>query len=58
MNHQYPTNKKLDKISSWDITKKGVIGLLDLIEELWYYSNTGFILKGERKLRLELHTCG
>lgn len=29
-----------------------------MIEKLWCYANIGFILKGKRKLRLELHTQG
>ena len=58
MNHQYPTNKELKEISNWDIIKRGVTDLLDYIEELWWCDNTGFLLKGKRKLRLELHTWG
>lgn len=58
MKNQYPTNKELKEISNWDILEKGVIGLLNLIEELWWCNSTGFILKGKRKLKLELHTWG
>lgn len=58
MKNQYPTNKELKEISNWDFTNKSVTELLDLIKELWWCDSTGFILKGKRKLKLELHTHG
>ena len=61
----YPLNIELERIKGWDLQKDGVEGLLDLIEECWWYSEWGFIKKlGRSHLfkkkiwKVECHTVG
>ncbi|MBT9167222.1 MAG: hypothetical protein DDT19_00547 [Syntrophomonadaceae bacterium] len=62
MDRDYPTEKELRKIKSWEydfnLPDGGVSDLLDYLESLWWGSELGFKLKGKKVLRLELHTFG
>lgn len=51
----YPDEKELKIIRDWDLLKSGVDGLLDFIEQIWWWPDWGFIRKGKK---LELHTGG
>lgn len=57
MSNEYPREDELKRIESWPIPND-VRGLLDFIRHLWWQPEWGFILKGKRKLKLELHTGG
>jgi len=51
--------EQLNKIEKWPINSTDDIkNLIDYIRRLWWYSETGFVLKGKQVLRLELHTYG
>lgn len=50
----YPTEETLELIRKWDVLKD-TEGLLDLIQELWWYSDMGFKRDNDE---LELHTLG
>ena len=53
---KYPTKEDLKRIEEWDF--KDFSGLLDFIEECWWYSDWGFKKKGKKVIWLELHTGG
>lgn len=61
----YPTEKDLKTIKQWDLDKKNVSNLLDLLGKLWRWPDWGIVkryrycsLNRRRVLRLELHTGG
>ena len=57
----YPTNKELTIISRWDVLMGGpdnMLAFLEYLRSLWNFEDWGFILKGQKILRLTLHTGG
>ena len=57
--NKYLTEEELDKIKCWDVnTKERVFELLDYIEDLWQYSDSGFKRRGKNVIGLQLHTGG
>jgi len=54
-NEGYPTEKILQIIEKWDVTKQSINELIALIETIWKWPDWGFIRKGKK---LELHTGG
>ena len=59
MSGRYPSNLELDTIKKWDtISESGTLGLIDFIGGIWEYGDMGFVRKGKRVIKLELHTLG
>ena len=56
----YPTKLILKTIEKWEILKKGIIPLINLIEENWQFADVGYFKfeKNKNKFKLELHTGG
>ena len=54
----YPDEASLKEIKEWNITKEGVQGLLDLVEENTHFGDWSFCIKGKHVLWLEYHTGG
>lgn len=54
----YPTEEALKTIKNADLTKIPIRTFLDYVGSNWKYADDGFILKGKKVLKLELHTCG
>lgn len=52
----YPTEETLTKIEEWDF--KDWLGLIEFIESIWMHKDWGFVKKGKKVVRLELHTAG
>ena len=53
----YPTEKELKTIEEWDAIHDPK-GLLQYIQDRWWYADRQFCLTGKRVLKLELHTGG
>ena len=59
MMSRYPSKFEEQAIKEWDvISKEGTLSLIDFIGEIWEYGTMGFIKKGKRVIKLELHTLG
>lgn len=58
MRREYPTEEELKTIRKWDITEKGVKGLLWKLEDVWNTNYGVFTLTGKRVLKLVLVTGG
>lgn len=54
----YPDEVSLKAIKEWDVLKKGVKGLLDLIQENTNWPDRQISITGKRILRFEYHTGG
>lgn len=56
----YPDRESLKEIRKWDVLKKGVTDLIELIEDNWHFADAGYfkLKKRGKKFRLELHTAG
>ncbi len=54
----YPDEKCLKAIEKWDIFKKGVRDLLDLVEENTNMKDWSISIKGKRVIRFEYFTGG
>jgi len=57
----YPTNQELKTIENWDFLTNftgGAKEFLPFLESIWWQSGWGFVLKGKKVLKLELHTGG
>lgn len=54
----YPDEISLKEIREWDIIKKGVQGLLDLIEENTWMPDWAISISGKKVLRFQYHTAG
>lgn len=54
----YPTEEQLGQLEKWDFQKESVPDFLDEIKSLWHWPEWGFIRKGKKVIRLELHTGG
>lgn len=54
----YPTERVLKRIEKFDIVKRPISELLDLIRNNWWMPEWGYKISGKRIIRLELHTGG
>lgn len=54
----YPDEASLKAIKEWNILKKGVRGLLDLIRENTNWSDRQICITGKKVIRFEYHTGG
>ena len=54
----YPDKKSLNEIKNWDISKKGIDGLLDLIEENTNWADRQIERSGKNVIRFVYHTGG
>jgi len=54
----YPDEASLKAIEEWDILKRGVNGLLDLIKENTNWADRQISITGKKILRFEYHTGG
>jgi len=56
---RYPSELELSNIRKWDtLSESGTLGLIHHLGETWEYGDMGFIKKGKRVIKLELHTLG
>jgi len=54
----YPDEASLKAIKKWDIFKKGLSGLLDLIRENTRWADRQIHITGKKVIRFEYHTGG
>lgn len=55
---EYPTEGNLEIIKKFNLLKNDVMELLDYIEAIWWQPDWGFVKKGKRVIKLQLHTGG
>lgn len=55
---EYPTEKQLSEIASWDNGARGATALIEYLRSVWYIPKWGLKVSGKRVVRLELHTGG
>jgi len=58
MENDYPTEAELRRIREWRVDKKSMFDFLGYIKSLWWCAERGFVCKGKKVLKLELHTGG
>ena len=54
----YPDEVSLKEIAEWDILKRGVFGLLELVRENTNWADRQIYQAGKRVIRYEYHTGG
>ena len=52
----YPTEEELETLAKW--SGDDALALIEYIKSIWWAPDWGFVLKGKRVLKLELHTGG
>ena len=61
MDEGYPDDKELEFIKNFDCSKNNVRILMELIQNIWWSADWGFIKKRSyknKKVTIELHTAG